>query len=95
MRRAEKRGLGALRRGARFRLSPLVVQHLTYVRNRPTGSKERNYRTQHSDLLEVGCSLCEREATPGFEPGMRELQSLALPLGHVAEPSPALAADGK
>jgi hypothetical protein len=28
------------------------------------------------------------EAAPGFEPGMRELQSLALPLGYAANPCP-------
>ena len=35
-------------------------------------------------VLHHSCIIKKMEATPGFEPGMKDLQSSALPLGYVA-----------
>ena len=43
---------------------------------------------QYSAVFKLCNRPCQKvlEATPGFEPGVRALQALALPLGHVAIP---------
>lgn len=40
-------------------------------------------KTRKYDISIFSCFLLE--ATPGFEPGIRVLQTRALPLGYVAE----------
>ena len=46
------------------------------------GEKQKTGLPQTSETLSVTCFFME--AAPGFEPGMKDLQSSALPLGYAA-----------
>ena len=44
-----------------------------------------SYQKTRYPLREAGFNVPDLEATPGFEPGVKDLQSSALPLGYVAK----------